>query len=405
MIDVVQCIADFNSKRDPERVAMKYHNMRTNPFVFLRGTCHLFYERLPKNSIFKSAPLTWNCGDMHLENFGSYKGDNRLAYFDMNDFDEAALAPLSWELVRLLTSILIGAESLSASQYEAYALCETLVDAYAKALTTGKSTWVERETSHGIIHQLLNDLRDRQRPAYLDKRTTAKGRGKNKTRTINIDGKKALAATAQQRAIVTKVINDYASTQPNPEFFEVLDVARRIAGTGSLGVDRFVILVKGKGSPDGNYLLDLKNAMPSTLVSNLKTRQPKWETEAHRVVDIEHRMQSVSMAFLTAVKIGNEGYILRALQPSEDRISLNRNQHTMQELHKTVSCLANIVASAHLRSTGRDGSAIADELIAYGHKNKWRSKLLKAAQECAQQVENDWGVYCTAYDEGAFKVG
>ena len=405
MIDVVRCIFDFNKNRDPERVAMKYRNMRRSPFVFLRGTCHLFYERLPKNSIFKSAPLTWNCGDMHLENFGSYKGDNRLAYFDMNDFDEAALAPLTCELVRLLTSILVAAESLSTTQFEAYALCETLVDAYASALAYGKATWVERETSHGIIHKLLNDLRERQRPAYLDRRTSVVGRGRHRHREINIDGKKALAATALQKARVTRLIHDYAKTRPNPEFFEVIDVARRIAGTGSLGVDRYVILVEGKGSPDGNYLLDLKNAMPSALAHNINVRQPKWDTDAERVVDIERRMQAVSMAFLTSVKMDGKGYILRALQPLEDRINLDRKQHSMQELHKTMATLGHIVASAQLRSSGRTGSATADELIAYGHKRKWKSKLLQTAQECAQQVENDWGVYCDAFDSGAFKFG
>ena len=404
MIDVVQRIADFNKKRDPERVAMKYHNMRSDPFVFLRGTCHLFYERLPTTSIFRSAPLTWNCGDMHLENFGSYKGDNRLAYFDMNDFDEAALAPLSWELVRLLTSVLIGAGSLSATRFEAQALCETLLEAYAKALACGKATWVERETSQGIIHQLLNDLRQRQRADYLDRRTTIKGRGKNRQRMIHIDGKKALQASDLQKTRVTRLIHDYAQTQPNPEFYQVLDVARRIAGTGSLGVDRYAILVHGKGSPDGNYLLDLKNAMPSELARNCRIRQPGFDTDAHRVVAIERRMQSVSMAFLTAVKMDGKGYILRALQPAEDRISLNRHEHGMHELHQTMGALGRIVASAHLRSSGRDGSAIADELIAYGQKHKWRVRLQKAAQECANQVEQDWDVYCRAYDDGAFRL-
>jgi len=403
MIDVVQRISDFNKGRDPERVAMKFRNMRVNPFIFLRGTCHLFYERLPRNSIFKTAPLTWNCGDMHLENFGSYKGDNRLTYFDMNDFDEAALAPLSWELVRLLTSILTGADSLSISQFEAHALCETLIDAYAHALTCGKATWVERETSNGMIHQLLNDLRERQRADYLNRRTTLQGRGKHRRRTIHIDGKKTLAASEAQKIKVTRLIHDYANTRPNPEFFEVLDIARRIAGTGSLGVDRYVILVEGKGSPDSNYLLDLKNAMPSELARNCRIRQPRFETEAHRVVAIERRMQSVSMAFLTAVKMGGSGYILRALQPTEDRVNLDRHQNSMVELRQTITTLGQIVASAHLRSTGRDGSAIADELIEYGQKHKWKSRLLSAAQDCAQQVESDWNVYCEAYDDGEFK--
>lgn len=404
MLDVAQCIAEFNQLRDPERLAMKYRNMRNSPFVFLRGTCHLFYQRVERDGIFKSAPLTWNCGDMHLENFGSYKGDNRLAYFDMNDFDEAALAPLTWELVRLLTSILVAGETLSASPEESYALCETLVESYAQALACGKATWVERETSHGIIHRLLDDLRERQRPAYLDRRTVLKGRGKSRQRFIRIDGKKALAASPAQKKQVTRLINAYAKTRPNPEFFEVLDIARRIAGTGSLGVDRYAVLVQGKGSPDANYLLDLKNAMPSELARNCRIKQPKFETDAHRVVEIERRMQAVSMAFLTAVNMNGSGYILRALQPAEDRISLDRHEHGMHELHKTMCTLGHILASAHLRSSGRDGSAIADELIDYGHKRKWRQRLLVAAQECAQRVQNDWGVYSEAFDDGYFKL-
>ncbi len=47
-----------------------------------------------------------------MENFGSYKGDNRQVYFDINDFDEGALAPASWDLVRLLASIQCGADAL-----------------------------------------------------------------------------------------------------------------------------------------------------------------------------------------------------------------------------------------------------------------------------------------------------
>ena len=404
MIDVIRTIADFNKGRDPQRLAMKYRNMRTSPFVFLRGTCHLFYQRLQKSPLFTNAPLTWNCGDMHIENFGSYKGDNRLVYFDMNDFDEAALAPLTLELVRLLTSIIVGAESLAITPEEALALCDTLIDAYSKTLQLGKAGWVERETSHGIIHRLLTDLELRDRASYLNKRTTLKGRGKARCRQINIDGKKALSVTDQQRSDVTDVIAQYAAQQPNPDFFKVIDVARRIAGTGSLGVDRFIILVEGKGSPDGNYLLDLKNALPSALAANIKQKQPKWDNEAQRVVTIQRRMQAVSMAFLTDVTMHKKSYILRALQPTEDRISLNKNEHDLQQLHKSVATLGNIVASAHLRSSGRSGSAIADALIAYAHKRKWKTKLLSAAQECAAQVENDWSVYCTAYDNGAFAI-
>jgi len=49
-------------------------------------------------------------------------------------------------------------------------------------------------------------------------------------------------------------------------------VARRIAGTGSLGVERYVLLIEGKGSPDGNYLLDLKQALPAVLRAHVNCK-------------------------------------------------------------------------------------------------------------------------------------
>jgi uncharacterized protein (DUF2252 family) len=104
MLDVVETIRRFNAGRDPQRLAMKYRALRTSPFSFLRSTCHLFYERLPSEPLLREVPPAWSCGDLHLENFGSYKGDDRLVYFDVNDFDEAALAPLTWDGVRFLTS-------------------------------------------------------------------------------------------------------------------------------------------------------------------------------------------------------------------------------------------------------------------------------------------------------------
>src|ERR1035437_4529926 len=102
---IVDRVRDFNAGRDPERLALKYRAMRATPFAFLRGTCHLFYDEFAHASLPADVPLVWVCGDLHLENFGSYKGDNRLVYFDLNDFDEAALAPWRWGLARLLASV------------------------------------------------------------------------------------------------------------------------------------------------------------------------------------------------------------------------------------------------------------------------------------------------------------
>lgn len=398
MVNVVKRIQQYNAGRDPQRLQLKYSNIRNDPFTFLRGTCHLFYERLPQSGLMRSAPLAWICGDLHLENFGSYKGDNRLAYFDLNDFDEAALAPVSWELVRLLSSILIAADG--SPNTDSKLLCRSLIDAYGAALVQGKARWVERDLAQGMVGVLLNGLRGRQRADFLNTRTVRDG----KLRKLRVDGKKALPVSDKQRTIVTTFMERFASEQANPDFYKVLDVARRVAGTGSLGVDRYVILVQGKGSPDGNYLLDLKQALPSSLVPYLKVVQPKWKNQAQRTVTLQRRCQAVSMAFLQPVVLGKVSYVLRGLQPSEDRVTVMHARHTLGEIQQVMTDMGNLVAWAQLRSAGRQGSAIADELIAFGQGKTWKKQLLDAAQICAAQVRQDWQTYCKAYDAGMFEL-
>jgi uncharacterized protein (DUF2252 family) len=395
-MDVVRQIQDFNAGREPDRLQLKYRAMRGSPFAFLRGTCHLFYDQLPRGGVFKSAPLVWACGDLHLENFGSYKGDNRLVYFDVNDFDESALAPASWDLLRFLTSLRVGASGLGIGEAKAQALCETFLDAYSSALVLGKAYWIERETAQGPVREVLDGLRDRKRVNFLESRTTLK-RGR---RQLLADGEKALPATDEQRAAITGFMSEFAKSQTHPDFFAVLDVARRIAGTGSLGIHRFAILVQGRGSPNGNYVLDLKQALPSSLAPKLKVPQPKWKSQAHRIVAAQCRLQAVSMAFLQPVFFGESPYVLRALQPSEDRVSLSGSHRTQSELEQVIATQARLVAWAQLRSAGRDGSAIADELIAFGRRRKWQDRLLAASGDCAVQVRKDAKAFNRAWDKG-----
>ena len=399
MTDVVRSILDYNAGRDPDRFALKLRKMRADPFSFLRGTCHLFYDRLHTKGIFRHAPLTWVCGDLHLQNYGSYKGDNALVYFDINDFDEAALAPCTWDLVRFLTSLHVALQTVRADNAIARALGEGFVDTYAHALAQGKARWVERQTATGIVRQLLDGLQFRTRPAYLASRTQLRGA----KRVLRSDGKKALPASQAQCERVVSFMKAFARKQPNPRFFRVLDVARRIAGTGSLGVDRYAILVEGKGSPDHNVLLDLKLALPSSLVLHLKTRQPRWTSEAERVVAVMRRMQAVSMAFLQAVEMGGKPYVLRALQPSEDRIALPETRRGLRSFGEAVGVMAEDLAWDELRSSGQAGSAIADELIAFGREGSWKKPLLAAARDCTERVMKDWRIYAKAFDDGRFQ--
>jgi uncharacterized protein (DUF2252 family) len=373
--------------------------MAQSPFIFLRGACHLFYAALPDSALFRAAPTAWCCGDLHFENFGSYKGDNRLVYFDINDYDEAALAPLTWDMVRLLTSIQCGADALNATPDEALAASRSCVDAYRAALIAGKPFWVERETSGGLVNTLLTELQTRERGAFLDKRTVRKGR----RRSLKVDGVKALPASDAQKQAVTAFMDRFAAAQSNPGFFAVLDIGRRIAGTGSLGVQRFVVLVEGKGSPDGNYLLDIKEAMPSALaphLARLGLKQPAWADEASRVVAVQKRMQAVDHAFLQPVKLDGLSCILKGLQPSEDRVAIGAWGRKLERLKEVAATMGRILAWDQLRAAGRAGSACADELIAFAQGGAWTQELLDAATTMTATTRDQWQQFKAAWNDG-----
>jgi uncharacterized protein (DUF2252 family) len=398
MLDVYSTIQSFNAGRDPERLAMKYRKMRESDFVFLRGTCHLFYQRLPKADVLATAPLAWVCGDLHLENFGSYKGDNGLVYFDISDFDEAALAPLSWDLVRFLASVLVAARDMKASGAQARSLCKSFVDTYAAQLASGKALWVERDTADGLIKELLEKVRGRS-PEGLLKDRTKRTRGR---RRLHTDGEHALEVDGGDRERVERLIAKFARSREKRGFYKVLDVARRVAGTGSLGVERYVVLVEGDGSPNGNRLLDLKRALPSSLDARLKVRQPKWKADSERIVTLQQRSQAISMALLHPVEKRRASYVLRALLPSEDRVALDAKHSSLSRLKGVLREMGCIVASAHLRGCGRSGSANADALAAHGLQCKrWQKELMAVAQQCALQVRKDWQAFASAYDKDA----
>ncbi len=389
--DVVTEIARFNQGRDPERLALKYKALRANAFCFLRGTCHLFWSEAPQSCWTSAVPLAWTCGDLHLENFGCYKGDDRLVYFDVNDFDEAIAAPCYCDLVRLMSSIMVAMKQIQVDKSGARVLCDDFLISYAKALQGGKARSIERETAEGLIRDLLDAAGRRTRPELLDSRTESQG-GK---RRLRVDAKKALPADKTQRAQVEQFMAEFASRQKDPKFFRLLDVARRIAGTGSLGVERYVLLVEGNGSPDGNYLLDLKEARPSVLIPYVKARQPNWKSDADRVVSIQRRMQAVSPAFLHSVEVNSRPFVLRGLQPSEDRLHLADAKGKLAKLQPIVAAMGRIVAWGQLRGSGWQGSAIDDELIAFGHAvDAWRPSLIELAESLAKQVEADWRAFC-----------
>lgn len=387
ILDVPARIERFNAGREPERLALKYRKMCQSPFAFFRGTAHLFWEDLgARRNVLPDSPLVWACGDLHLENFGSFQGDNGLSYFDLNDFDEAALAPAAWEVSRFVASVYVAASSLNLTRVEANELVKVFLNAYQAALSDGKARWIERATATGMVRTLLQRVGIRRRATLIDSRTT----WENGRRRIGIDGKHALPATEDQRREVTRRLGKFAKSQPDSGFFGIVDVARRVAGVGSLGVDRYVVLVRGDGGRNGNAILDVKEEVPSCLARFDKVRQPAWKSEPDRVVAIQQRMQAIAPALLDAIKIGRGGYVLRELQPTTDRLSLEDAKDNPRHLRSAAKAMGRVTAWAQLRSSGRQGAAIADDLIAFAGASGWQRRLIDYGRSYQVQVERDY---------------
>jgi uncharacterized protein (DUF2252 family) len=395
--DVPARVRAFNDDRDPELLRLKYKAMAKSAFAFFRGTCHLFWEDWRGAGGSVAAPLAWACGDLHFENFGAFKGGNRLDYFDINDFDESALAPCTRDPVRFSCSLLLAADEANLPERDGRRLCHSFFEGFVAALRDGRVGWIERTVATGVVGQLLEPLEDRKRVQLLDKRTVLEG----KRRHIRIDEVHALEAKPKQREKATRLIE--LATAPGEErFFRVRDVARRIAGTGSLGVERYVVLVEGKGSPDRNYLIDVKAARRSAMCGSIKARQPAWPNEAERVVWVQTHMQAAAPAHLRSIVEGERSYVLRELQPREDRLNLKKMRHTVRSLEDAVQTMGGLLAWAQLRASGRKGAASADALIDYADDPQWRKPLIEYAAAYARRVRADHRAFKLARKDGFF---
>lgn len=363
----------YNKGRDPERLALKYRKMATDALAFYRGTAHIFYEDWPADAALHKVPCAWLCGDLHLENFGTYRADNRLVYFDCNDFDEGCLGPVTWDITRLLVSIGIECAEREYRNKDTRALCLQVVQSYASELRGGKPRWTEPETSSGIIRELFDGLQFRTAQKFLNSRTELERR---RRRLITTNGK-ALPATPKDQ----EAVKDFFASETE---FTCIDAARRIAGNGSLGIPRFVALVEDK---DRNpFLLDLKLAIhPAPLRYHAEFVQPKWKNEAARVTGSQSLFLAMPPAFLQAVTFRRQGWILRELLPNEDRVDVARA--TSPAFAGYAIALGAVTAWGHLRGSGRKGSANGDALV------EWRvpeRRLVEFSLDYARRVERDW---------------
>lgn len=394
LITITERLKIFNTPLLQDKVQLKYIVMAEDAYKFFRGSCHIFYEDLSKEASFPNSPHVWACGDLHLENFGSYKGNNRFVYFDQNDFDESLLAPAAWELTRMITSILIAFDTLKVNETQIKEWVQIYLDTYCNTIKGGKAKHIEARLAKGIVKSFLQ-LVSRRKPKELLQKHVIK---KKKKHYIIIDKKKHYPLDKNLKGQLIEHLSEWISMQnKNLKEYIVTDAAFRVAGTGSLGVKRYVFLLQKKKN---FLLLDMKESRSSSIIPYTQIRQPEWKSEAEREVAIQSRMEYATVALLGTSEFDGSFFVIQELQPAEDKIDFT----LLLKRHKDISCviedMASITASSQLRSGGRQGSAIADELIDFGESNDWQSKVIEYAMNYAKQVQSDYQQFVQDYKNG-----
>jgi len=391
----------FNQGRYAETLKLKYKLMREDRFRFLRATTHLFYEDIPPGSFLLNSPYAWICGDLHLENLGSYKADNRVAYFNVNDFDECLLAPCLLDVYRLIISVIVSSTNLKLSINDARLLSSVYIDKYLDTLQQGYIRTLEKQTARGVIKKFLKNAEQRKRKDFLKSHIYKKNGGYK----LLIDKSHTLPLADSKKEEITVLIKKWAKQKQDPAFYKVHDVAFRIAGTSSLGLERYVLLVEGRGAPNEAFLLDLKETAPSCLAKYTPAKQPDWKDDAERLIEVQRRILSAPPALLADITMRRKSFILKELQPSADRINYTIFSGNVKKLKNMLEDMAAISAWDTLRTGGRQGSAIADEFIYFAKSaSSLKKNLLDAAFGYINTLDQYYKAYVRAYDKGEFKL-
>ena len=355
---VIAAIVGQNEGHDPGLVRLKYGRMGADPFSFFRGTDHLFAARWPALKPVDPGPAVLSCGDLHLENFGGFRDDGGHFTFDINDFDEAAVLPCGFDLTRCTTSIILAAEVWGLSPIQAMRTALGFKDAYW-AVIAGKPA--PEDGDERPIDALVGRCALGTQAELLEELTRIDKAGRRSIRRSS--GKFPPVGKAVAK-LVSGAIEAHGKAMGRAEAFEVLDVAGRIAGIGSLGVRRYVALVAGDGSPDGARLLDVKEAGPCSVLACSDGPGPSaWVDDARRVVEAQRRLQERPTAGLDVLEIDGRGFRLREMIPDENRATLDRYRRKPAKLRRAVEAAGRIVARSHLRGARLDSGDRTSDLF------------------------------------------
>jgi len=330
----------------PRDLEFKHQEMAVAAFPFLRATFYRWMQVWPEIcSPFDRAPRVLAVGDLHVENFGTWRDVEGRLVWGVNDFDEAAVLPYTLDLVRLATSVVVAAEEghLAIKAKEA---AEAILEGYGKSLAEGGRPFVLEEEHSWLREIATSELRD---PVSFWRKMDSLPKMKD----VPAGAHAAIEHLLPERGLGYRTV-------------------RRVAGLGSLGHIRVVALAECHG---GRIAREAKALAPSAADWAADVEGPE-EILYHAIIGNAVRCADPFVRLCGP-------WIVRRLSPHCSRIELSELPKHHDEL-RLLFAMGWETANIHLgtQSAGREVERHLRKL-----KANW---LSDAAKQMSDAVTRDW---------------
>jgi hypothetical protein len=327
-------------------VKLKHRLMTTSPFPFLRATFYRWAQWWPMVCPdLAHAPQVLAVGDLHVENYGTWRDLEGRLIWGVNDFDEAYPASYAADLVRLTSSayLAVDEEHLSVSKKQAWKAIES---GYRDAIAKGGGAFVLAEHHRWLRLVALNKLRD---PVLF--------------------WDKILACPKYKGNLPKDVLKLVHATLPVRTFN--FEMKSRIAGLGSLGHPRVLSLATWDGA---HIVREAKQLTPSAWIWARHLSDTK--ILSRKLVESAIRLRDPHVHFA-------EHWIVRRLAPDCCHIEISTLPRERDE-EKLLYYMGWETANIHFGSP-RGIPAVRSDLAK--RKGRW---LHKAAKSMLEVTLEDW---------------
>ncbi|CAN5244721.1 hypothetical protein BH23VER1_BH23VER1_29700 [soil metagenome] len=402
----------FRIHNRPEGAEEKFDKLASSPFSFFRGTALLYYR--DHAGIDSHLPSVFTVGDVHPENFGVMPNADGAPFFGVDDFDEACVAPFSYDLRRGALGFDIAAKENGLSKKKRRKVVRAFLRGYFGQLAgfaqddREKSHQYRIDNSPAMIRDLLKSAL-KSRESFLEELIDLSNARFRPTEEI--------VPRSDEVPKLQKVIHDYRRTngwdgRRKPKaFYTVKDVAvKRGSGTASLGLDRYFVLIRGQAdSTENDVILELKRSRPSALeglVPWVKSGRPGDDHAHAQQVARAHRIHLVGGdRFYGWAAIDGQSFLVRERSPYKNDI--DPADLDAGELKKYARICGAALAQPHARSDEDTGAMQGDaesRILSSVDPDVFCDDLVRFAQAATARVYRDHKAFKKDHALGAFSI-